>query len=99
MVRTPRKSFATPFVVTLAACSGSSAPPTVVTPPPMNPPPATAAGDPSAPAPEPASPVKGNPPAPKREPAAYEQRWYVQRSNSKCRATPHVDCPKPEPGK
>jgi hypothetical protein len=109
MARLPRRTFAAPFVVTLAACSGTHTNnppgPRPPEPPPAStePAPSTDPGSPGAPASEPSAgpPIHRNPPPPqpKPKPAEYEQHWYVTNVNGKCSAMPRVDCPKAEPGK
>lgn len=101
--RSPRRTFANPFVVTLAAITPLAAttvfaePDTKPSPPSKNPP---------APKPE----AKPNPktvnppppkPVPKPEPAKFERHWTVSKIKGKasCEADPDADCPKPEPGK
>ena len=81
--RAPRKLFASPFVITLAACGPQAQPaqPTQPTQPtdPMivaNPPP-------------PAPPPTDNG-------TSVEQRWTVFKDGSACRAMTSVDCPKPK---
>jgi hypothetical protein len=91
--RTPRRSFANPFVVTLAALPGCH----VAVDPPPNVPPvepvatatATAATAPVAPT----APPPGPPVAVERE-----QTWSVIKSGGACQAFLQVDCPKPQPG-
>lgn len=98
--RTPRRSFATPFVVTLAAapaCYVQSAPPKAPQPAPTQ----TAQPDP-APAPGP-GPVVVNPPRPQPTPttepaspppvAPMSQKWSVYRAKDGCMAAVQVTCP------
>jgi hypothetical protein len=107
--RTLRRTFAAPFVVTLAAMPACGPKPLNPPEPHENPPPpaakptepVVAAPDP---APAPSEPVdsKGSP---KKEPAQYERRWTVMRNMkqdakpTECRAFIEVSCPKSEPGK
>jgi hypothetical protein len=87
--RVPRKLFANPFVVTLAAlpaCFTESSPP-----PPQQPQ--------VAPAPKPVEPG-GEPVAPGGTPQAqtytFDQRWTVTKSGDTCTAMQRVECPKPK---
>jgi len=103
--RIVRRSFATPFVVTLAAACSSSPPPSH--PPIMNPPapqdptptdptpPANPPTDPQTP------PTTGgippmNPPAPQ---PVQRGPWRVFKTKDGCQAVVQVECPRPEPGK
>jgi len=103
--RTPRRSFAAPFVITLAtapACYVSSAPPPQQPPaappaeqaPPQNAPAVVVANPPRPqPDPQPTPAVVMNPPRPQpAEPAGT--RWHVFRSGDGCEAAVSVDCPK-----
>jgi hypothetical protein len=83
--RTPRRTFATPLVITLAACSS----PQTTTPPHHNPP---------APQPEPGNnpPPTTDPATPAQ---TTEMRWHVTRMGANCAAHVDVNCPKPEAGK
>ncbi|HEU0032365.1 MAG TPA: hypothetical protein VFQ53_17155 [Kofleriaceae bacterium] len=100
--RTPRKTFAAPFVVTLAACGGKSAPPPqpptpITTVEPAQPQPIA---EPTAGEPTPATtpPIQANPPPPKVQPATYEQHWRVSKGGDGCLAMPQVSCPEPKNG-
>jgi hypothetical protein len=95
--RLPRRTFATPFVVTttLAACSSPQKPPehTRNPPPPdVKPDPGSGGGDPSGG--EPTTPTTGTP-------SEFEMHWTVMKikGNPDCQAFMKVECPKPEPGK
>ena len=112
--RTPRRSFASPFVITLAvvpACyTTSNEPP----PSPRQEPPRVT--DPSGPDPSPAPTVVANPPRPEPAPAQEsrpgvivnpprpqppspaERAWTLSKGASGCEALAVVDCPKPAPG-
>lgn len=114
-LRTPRRRFATPFVVTLAAipaCTSASSHATLA---PSEPEPAaveasaaTPSGGefatPTPPAKNPPKPHK-NPPEPEPDPgpppAKFEQRWTVAKikGNPECSANLVVTCPQPQPGK
>src|SRR5262245_55864460 len=93
--RTPRRVFANPFVVTLAAlpaCYTSTGPaPTVAPIAPVEP---TATATPPALNPPPATSPPTSPPGP----VDYDQSWTVTKSGGTCRAQPEVECPKAEPG-
>ncbi len=107
-----RRTFATPFIITLAssslatvACGPKPLPRTHDNPPGphVNPP----APDPK-PVPEPdlTTPTTGvpadqTPPTAVKEPAKYEQHWTVMKFKGKgdCSAMVDVNCPKPEKGK
>jgi hypothetical protein len=109
--RSPRKLFATPFVVTLAAmpiaaCVESTPPPQQPTPtvqPQPTAPPTTPT--PTQETTPPTETVVTNPPRPtpatpaQPEAFSYEQHWTVTQSPQGCSAMPKVDCPKPEKGK
>ncbi|MEO7093465.1 MAG: hypothetical protein ABI175_09455 [Polyangiales bacterium] len=104
-VRSLRRTFATPFVVTLAAipaCVVQSAPPR------SGPPVSQPAPQPSEPAqPTPAQPTDtkvvaiSNPPRPgteqatppKEEPAKFERHWTVMKLDGKCLAYAQSSCP------
>lgn len=103
--RAPRKLFASPFVVTLAAipaCYTESAPP------PQQPQPQPVVQRPAEPAQGSAAEiVVANPPRPAPAPAegtaapqpqtyAFDQRWTVMKHGDKCSAMVDVDCPKPK---
>ncbi len=94
--RSPRKIFASPFVVTLAAACGPAAPP------PQQPVPSQPTPAEPTPAPTPTVVIANPPhPAPASEtlPVSYDQRWTVMKSGADCHAMPKVDCPKPaQPG-
>src|SRR5262245_60967050 len=100
--RIPRRSFATPFVVTLAAaCSSSSPPPTH--PPVYNPPPP---GDPAPTDPAP-TPTEQPPPQPTQGPGIppmnpptppTKRAWQVFKTKDGCMAVVKVDCPNGQPG-
>jgi hypothetical protein len=107
MARSPRRTFANPFVVTLAAipaCYVESTPP----PQQPQPRPPVAQGPTQGPAQptQPATPevVVANPPRPTPPPttpppsgntATFDQYWYVTKSGASCTARAKVDCPKP----
>ena len=108
--RTPRRTFAHPFVVTLAAvpaCAGPQQPPhRNPPPPPMDP--ATPAPDPGQTAPTtPTTPTDPASPAPspggtgqaQQKPPDHTERWIVTRNGATCMATPRVECPTAAPGK
>jgi hypothetical protein len=82
--RVPRRSFANPFVVTLAALPGCY---TSAEPPPGG------AAEVVTPTNPPAPTVARPPPA-----AAGEQRWTVYKVGDGCEAVMRVDCPKAAPG-
>lgn len=93
--RTPRRSFATPFVVTLAAapaCYVQSSP-QPQGPGPQQPPPSQTA--PADPQPQGPGPVVINPPMPQSPPLAApaNQKWTVYKANDGCMAAVKVDCP------
>lgn len=87
--RSPRKIFASSFVVTIAACYTETA-----TPPPQPPqqPPVT-----QHPHSRPDNPdVVANPPRPSpAQTYAFDQRWTISKSGDTCTAMARVDCPKP----
>lgn len=87
--RVPRRIFASPFVVTLAAipaCFTESSPPPqqpqVVSPKPVEP-----GGQPTDPAP----PAQGG----TAQTYTFDQRWTVMKSGDTCSAMQRVECPKP----
>jgi hypothetical protein len=110
--RTPRRTFAHPFVVTLAAVPACTSP----RPPHQNPPPPPTPTEPASPdtaqtpptaptaptTPDPASPppapAPGAPAQGKAKPPDYTQRWYVTKNGATCLATPHLECPTAPPG-
>jgi hypothetical protein len=86
--RVPRRIFASPFVVTLAAtgaCFSESSPP------PQQP---QVSSKPVEPAPpvvtEPAPPAQGG-----AQTYTFDQRWTVMKSGETCSAMQRVECPKP----
>ena len=84
--RIPRRTFAAPFVVTLAAgCFADKAPPPAQ-PPPSQPPPEVVA-NPPRPQPDP-QPVDQSP-----QPEQKRLEWTVSMTGGKCTAAIHVDCP------
>lgn len=110
--RTPRRTFASSFVVTLAAIPAASM---GCNPPPpqspgahghVNPPPPAYVepATPATPAAEPAAPAPPPPPAqpPAAEPAdappTHAARWHVTKRGDACMAQPHVECPTGAPG-
>jgi hypothetical protein len=108
-VRTLRRSFAAPFVVTLATTACGPAKPLNPPGPHENPPPPTTKPtEPVVAAPDPVdqpTPAPGLEPADKKEPAKYERKWTVMRNMkpdakaTECRAFVDANCPKGEPGK
>ena len=93
--RSPRKMFATSFVVTVAstACFTTS------NPPPSDPPrqPVTTPTEPM----QPTGPTEPAPPTGATagtDTYAFDQRWTVMKSGQTCSAHAHVDCPKPKKG-
>jgi hypothetical protein len=80
--RAPRKLFASPFVITLAACGPQPQP---AQPQPQPQPDPMIVANPPAPA----------PPAPDNA-ATVEQRWTVSKGGSACQAMAHADCPRPK---
>jgi hypothetical protein len=105
--RTPRRSFATPFVVTLAAapaCYVQSAPPPAEPVPQQQAAPATVVANPPRPQP---TPAVTNPPRPVEPPAttvvtnpprptgpAAGTTWHVFKTKDGCEAALDVSCPK-----
>ena len=104
--RTPRRSFATPFVVTLAAapaCYVQSAPPQQAQPQPVQAQPAqqpdnhpVVVANPPRPQPEPQTPPpEDHPPVivnpPRPQPAATS--WHVFKTKDGCEAIVNVQCP------
>jgi hypothetical protein len=92
--RAPRKIFARPFVVTLAALpaacfSGTTSPQVVPSPQPAQP-----GGEPAVVTDPP--PPSGSTPT-QSGPATYtfDQRWLVTKSGDTCSAMARVECPKP----
>jgi hypothetical protein len=101
-----RRTFASPFVVTLAAipaaCVTQSAPPSRSGPPPGDRRPAPQTSEPAQP-----TPVRGettvmsNPPRPgieqatppNEEPAKVERHWTVMKLDGKCLAYAQTSCP------
>jgi hypothetical protein len=97
--RMPRRSFATPFIITLAACGGSQSPTPIPgpTPPPTGNPPAPVDAQSVEPSPE---PIHWNPPPPQadsRPPPTTTanppppgqnhspgQQWTVTKHDDKC---------------
>lgn len=111
-VRQIRRSFATPFIVTLASSAAIACGPKplpkhdhVNPPSPHSNPPAPDSqptGTTETPPPTiPASPAPPAPPEAVKEPAKYEQRWTVMKFKGKeeCSVMVDVQCPKAEPGK
>jgi hypothetical protein len=105
-MRTPRRHFATPLVLTVIGAAGSSGmtscnpPPATRNPPPpdLQPvePPADAATTPTTTNPAPPDTTDQTPPPP--EPT-YAAAWTVTKRNGGCAAMRHIECPKPaEPG-
>ena len=104
--RTPRRSFATPFVVTLAAVpacyvqSGPSQPqPPPQTAQPAEPPPSTnqppppVVVNPPRPAePPPTQPSTPAPPTPPPTQGSQEQKWTVYKAKDGCMAAIKVEC-------
>jgi hypothetical protein len=100
--RIPRRSFASPFVVTLAACSGS--------PPPANPTPPSdpvIVANPPRPAPDPQPPTDPQPPpgGPKIDPIGnpppkVDRHWRISMANNACTAFDADACqfPNRKPG-
>jgi hypothetical protein len=108
--RTPRRTFARPFVVTLAAapaCFVSSPPPQQPPPPQQQPqqqppppeqpqpPPVVVTNPPRPTAPPGTAP---NPPPPTTPSYADGTRWTVFKTQNGCTAAVKVECPKAEPG-
>jgi hypothetical protein len=100
-MRSPRRTFAAPFVITssLAACTAT----VVERPPPSNPPPSnpppTAVVVETPPHAEPVV-INANPPPPEERPVVVEDRtWVVYMHDNKCTVGTHASCPKNEPGK
>ena len=95
--RSPRKIFASPFVVTLAACFTETPPPQQPTPQPSQPQPrpdVVAVENPPRPTPPPTEPTQGG-----GAPTTYnfDQRWTVHKNDQgTCSAMARVDCPKPK---
>ena len=104
--RSPRKHFANPFVVTLAALPAcftspspgpSSSPQVVPAPQPAQP-----GGEPvvvTNPPPPPAKPSSGGTAQPvdqKPQTYAFDQRWTVSKTPTGCQAMARVECPKPK---
>lgn len=107
--RTPRRSFARSFVVTLAAvpaCGGGgggagSGPPMIGNPPAPEPTVPTSPPEPTpAPTPDPTpTPAPGEPAQAKPGKAPdYSQHWIVTKNGATCLAQPRVECPKGVPG-
>ena len=104
-----RRTFASPFVITLAAipaaCVVQSAPPPRSGPPPgerQPPPPPSEPAQPTPADPGPTRPVViSNPPRPgteqatppKEEPAKFERHWTVMKLDGKCLAYAQTSCP------
>ena len=91
--RSPRKIFASSFVITVAAAACVES-----TPPPQGPQPTPA----PAPAPDPSPVVVTNPPPPGPSQAGgstqtynFDQRWTVFKRPNGCEAMAKVECPKP----
>ena len=106
--RVPRRTFASPFVVTLAAapaCYTSSSPAPQAWPPPpaeqAQPTPAAAPTQAAAPPDfQSPAPVIANPPPPGTATAPAQQAsWTVFKSKDGCMAAIKVSCPTGEPGK
>ena len=102
--RIPRRTFAAPFVITLAAGCYTQAPPPAQ-PPPANPPPPTqpdpVVANPPRPEPDP-GPTQSppmNPPAPQRPPMnppapqTNAAEWTVTKQGAICTAAIKVTCP------
>lgn len=89
--RAPRKVFATPFVVTLAACGGAEAPqdqvPVTTTTVPDAPTASAVAVVPTA------QPTAVPTSAPTGQPAA-DIHWTLSQDGAKCIASRNVECPK-----
>jgi hypothetical protein len=92
--RAPRKNFARPFVVTLAALpaacfSGTTSPQVVPSPKSAEP-----GGEPTV-VTDPV-PTKGSTPSQSGAPTyTFDQRWQVTKSGETCSAMARVECPKP----
>jgi hypothetical protein len=97
--RTPRRSFAAPFVVTLAAtapaCYVSSSPQGSAQPTPTTQTQTQTQTQPEQPepAPGPGGPVVMNPPMPQAPAPAAGTKWTVYRAKDGCKAAYVVDCP------
>jgi hypothetical protein len=85
--RIPRRSFATPFVVTLVAAPACYT--NTTSPPPEQPPPPHV--NPPAPQPPEPQPPQANGPA-------DGTRWTIAKTQSGCTAAMKVECPKPVDG-
>jgi hypothetical protein len=85
--RTPRRSFATPFVVTLAAAPACYVQP--ASPPPAAP--ATVVANPPRPQEQPVEQVVANPPRP--APPAAGMTWHVVQTADGCEASVDTHCP------
>ena len=94
--RAPRKLFASPFVVTLAALpaacfSGTTSPQVVPSPQPAEP-----GGEPAVVTDS--TPPRGSTPSQSGGTAqtyTFDQRWTVMKSGDSCSAMARVECPKP----
>jgi hypothetical protein len=103
--RTPRRSFATPFVITLAAVPACyvqpSAPPPQPQAEPAQPPDShpVVVTNPPRPQPEPATPPPQDPPNPSvihnppRPQPAQPRSWHVYKTTTGCEAIVNVQCP------
>lgn len=94
--RSPRKLFASSFVVTVAstACFTTSNPPP---PRPPENPPGPIEAQPTDPPPQPpaSGPVQGGT-AQTAQTYAFDQRWTVMKHGETCQAHARVECPKPK---
>ena len=101
--RSPRKTFASPFVVTLAAipaCFTGSSPPPQQPQPQVQPQPVEPAPTPAVVVTNPPPPSPGGAPAQPvdQKPQTYDfdQRWTVSKTPNGCQAMARVECPKPK---
>ncbi len=107
-----RRTFATPFIITLAGSSLAVACGPKPLPKHDNPPGPSVHSNPPAPDPKPTpettpdtTPVpetpKASPPEAVKEPAKFESHWTVMKfkGQADCHAMVDVNCPKPEKGK
>ena len=94
-MRSPRRSFAAPFVITLAGACSSSPPPEPQEPPRNPPPPEVGTTEPTPTQQPPV--IVANPPRPQVE--KTDRRWTAFQRGKECFAGIRVECPKAEPGK
>jgi hypothetical protein len=92
--RSPRKLFASSFVVTLAAIPACGSPPP--SQPPVSEPAPAQGSDHASPAPAGATGVITNPPPPQPAPPSANRRWTIWKQQTGCVASVEIKCPLPQ---